>query len=100
ISTVGGTTINSIIAGTSGLTKAGAGTLQLSGANTFSGGISILGGTLYGVTDGALGAVGNDITTAAGASVGLRIDGAGTARSITIGDGGLLTVNGAGVGSA
>ncbi|MGY0798534.1 autotransporter-associated beta strand repeat-containing protein [Lysobacter sp. A286] len=100
ITTAGSATINSIIAGTSGLTKAGAGTLQLSGANTYSGGISLLGGTLYGVTDGALGAAGNDITTAAGTTVGLRIDGAGTARSITIGDGGTLTVSGAGVGSA
>ncbi|MGN7726536.1 autotransporter-associated beta strand repeat-containing protein [Luteimonas sp. 22616] len=100
ISTVGATTINSIIAGTSGLTKAGAGTLQLSGANTYSGGISILGGTLYGVTDGALGAAGNDITTAAGAVVGLRIDGAGTARSVTIGDGGRLNLSGSGAGSA
>ncbi|MGY0556947.1 autotransporter-associated beta strand repeat-containing protein [Lysobacter sp. A421] len=100
ITAAGSATINSIIAGTSGLTKAGAGTLQLSGANTYSGGISLLGGTLYGVTDGALGAAGNDITTAAGTTVGLRIDGAGTARSITIGDGGTLTVSGAGVGSA
>ena len=100
ITTAGSATINSIIAGTSGLIKAGAGTLQLSGANTYSGGISILDGTLYGVTDGALGAAANNITTAAGTTVGLRIDGAGTARSVTIGDGGTLTVSGAGVGSA
>lgn len=101
ISTSSGTTqINSVVAGNAGLVKAGNGTLQLGGANTFSGAISILGGTLYGVTDAALGAAGNDITTAAATSVGLRIDGAGTSRSVTIGDGGTLTLSGAGVGAA
>lgn len=38
-------TIGSVIAGTAGLTKSGAGTLLLSGANTFSGGITVNTGT-------------------------------------------------------
>jgi len=101
ITTSGGTTrIQSIIAGTAGLTKAGGGLLQLEGANTFSGGISLLGGTLYAMTDAALGAASNNITTAAGSDVTLRIDGAETARAVTIGDGGRLRLSGAGVGSA
>jgi fibronectin-binding autotransporter adhesin len=101
IQTNSGTTIiNSVLAGTSGLTKAGGGTLQLSGINTFSGSISLLGGSVHALTDAALGNAANNITTAAGASVTLRIDGAATARSIAIGDGGTLTVSGAGVGSA
>src|SRR5690606_40767774 len=92
--------IDSVIAGNAGLVKAGGGTLQLGGANTFSGSISLLAGTLHSLSDAALGAAGNDISTAAGTSVGLRIDGGPTARSITIGDGGSLTLSGAGAGSA
>ena len=44
INTAVGTTINSDIAGTNGLTKIGAGQLFLTGANTFSGGITLSGG--------------------------------------------------------
>src|SRR5690606_8515060 len=101
INTASGTArIDSVIAGNAGLVKAGGGTLQLGGANTFSGSISLLAGTLHSLSDAALGAAGNDISTAAGTSVGLRIDGGPTARSITIGDGGSLTLSGAGAGSA
>lgn len=92
--------IESVIAGTAGLTKAGGGTLQLSGNNTFSGDISILGGRVYALSDAAFGGLSNSISTAAGADITLRIDGAGTSRSVTIGDGGFLRLNGAGVGSA
>ncbi len=93
--------IASIIAGTAGLTKAGDGTLELTNTgNTFSGGILLTGGTLHGASDAALGQVGNAITTAAGANVDLRIDGASTQRSVTIGNGGNLTLSGTGVGSA
>ena len=46
INTIGNTTINSVIAGTSGLTKIGGAQLFLTGANTFSGGITLGGGTL------------------------------------------------------
>ncbi|MCW1923866.1 autotransporter-associated beta strand repeat-containing protein [Luteolibacter arcticus] len=40
------TTIGAVIAGNDGLTKAGAGTLNLGGANTYSGGTTVSGGTL------------------------------------------------------
>lgn len=93
--------IASIIAGTAGLTKAGDGTLQLTNTgNTFSGGILLTGGTLHGSSDATLGQAGNAITTAAGANVALRIDGVSTQRSVTIGNGGNLTLSGTGVGSA
>ena len=54
-------TINSVIAGSTGITKAGAGTLILGGANTFSGGIVISGGTLRISSDSALGDAANDL---------------------------------------
>ncbi|MBN8460054.1 MAG: autotransporter-associated beta strand repeat-containing protein [Verrucomicrobia bacterium] len=48
-------TINSIVAGSSGLTKTGVGTLVLGGNNTFSGGVVIRGGTLKLANAGAIG---------------------------------------------
>ena len=42
----GTSTINSIIAGTAGLTKAGAGAMTLSGNNSFTGGVTVDAGTL------------------------------------------------------
>ncbi|KRC81464.1 hypothetical protein ASE13_03470 [Sphingomonas sp. Root241] len=93
-------TISSTLAGTAGLIKAGAGTLTLSGTNTFSGGVTINAGTLTASTDAALGAASNQITTAAGVSIGLTINGANTNRTVTIGNGSTLTVAGTGVGSA
>ena len=59
-------TISSVIAGTAGLTKSGAGTLSLSGANTFSGGITVNTGTLNVSDDAALGNSANGITLANG----------------------------------
>src|SRR5690606_10891062 len=96
----GVTTIGSVISGSAGLAKAGTGSLRLSGANTFSGDISILDGRIYASSDAALGAASNSIFTAAGRSVWLGIEGSNTARSVVIGDGGTLTVTGSGVGSA
>ncbi|MBV2144988.1 autotransporter-associated beta strand repeat-containing protein [Falsochrobactrum sp. TDYN1] len=96
----GTSTINSVIAGTSGLTKAGGGILALNGINTFTGGINLDAGTLNVGSDAALGAAGNNIVTAAGASVGLTISGANTNRTVNIGDGGKLNLAGAGAGSA
>jgi fibronectin-binding autotransporter adhesin len=58
-----------LIAGAGGLTKSGSGTLTLGGANTFSGGISISGGILRPTHSQALGAIGQTITIAAGATL-------------------------------
>jgi fibronectin-binding autotransporter adhesin len=93
-------TIGSVIAGTSGLVKAGNSNLTLSGNNTFSGGITINAGTLIANNDAALGALGNNITTAASTTVGFQLLNGTTSRTLTIGNGGTVALNGAGAGSA
>lgn len=65
-------TIDSVLTGTQGFTKADAGTLVLNGANTFSGGITINGGTLAVSNDSSLGDAGNVVTMIGGE---LRITG-------------------------
>lgn len=55
-------TINSVLAGTNGMTKLGAGTLVLGGANTFSGNLAISAGTLEISSESALGDATNDVT--------------------------------------
>ncbi|MBZ9873246.1 autotransporter-associated beta strand repeat-containing protein, partial [Mesorhizobium sp. BR1-1-9] len=112
-------TINSAIAGSAGLTKAGTGALTLGGANTFSGGINVSAGTLTlngassftgdvnvasGATltvgnDAALGAAANRIVTTAGAN--LTANGAlAASRIVSLGSGGQTTITGTGAGSA
>ncbi|KQZ69554.1 hypothetical protein ASE06_01670 [Sphingopyxis sp. Root214] len=93
-------TINSAIAGSSGLIKAGNGGLILNGANSFTGGITLNNGSIYASSDAALGALSNNITTAAGVTVRLSIAGASTSRAVAIGDGGTLILEGGGAGSA
>jgi len=93
------TTISSELAGTTGLTKAGAGSLILSAANTFSGNVAVSAGTLQIAGDSALGNAANDIvnngtlkTTATIAlDAGRDISGSGT---YDIANGTTLTVNG------
>jgi fibronectin-binding autotransporter adhesin len=109
------TTINSAIAGSAGLTKAGAGALVLGGANSFTGGVNVDAGTLtlngastfvgdvvvasgatLGVAnDGALGAAANRILTTAGAALTLN-SALGASRIVSLGGGGQTTVSGAG----
>lgn len=96
----GNNTIHSVIAGSSGLTKTGAGHLVLTAANLFTGDININGGSIYASSDAALGAAGNNIFTAAGATARLSIAGASTSRAVQIGDGGRLILEGSGAGSA
>lgn len=100
-------TINSVIAGFSGLAKAGAGTLVLGGVNTFAGDLTINGGILQVSSDDNLGASSNGIVLAGGtlkttANVSLHeeratstgghaISGTGT---LDVADGTTLTVNG------
>jgi fibronectin-binding autotransporter adhesin len=95
----GNATINSVIAGTAGLTKAGTGTLTLGGANTFSGGVSVTAGGLTLGSDAALGAAGNGLLMNAGTS--LTLNGALNAgRVVTLGGAGQVTVTGVGASGA
>ncbi|QDB99456.1 autotransporter-associated beta strand repeat-containing protein [Mesorhizobium sp. 8] len=96
--TAGTSTISAIIAGSDGLAKAGAGTLFLTGANTFSGGITLSGGVLRASNNAAFGAPGNIITTTTNAT--LTVDSGTMDRSVSIAGGTTLTVSGAGVGAA
>ena len=93
------TTISSELAGTTGMIKAGSGTLTLSGSNTFSGNATISAGTLQIASDSALGNAANDLvnngtlkTTANVAlDAGRDLSGSGT---YDIANGTTLTVNG------
>ena len=93
------TTISSILAGTAGLTKAGTGTLTLSGANTFSGGINVNAGTLSVTGNTRLGDAGNGVTMAGGTTLTTTAGALASSRVVTL-TGGTVTVSGAGVGSA
>ena len=96
----GTTTINSVLEGTAGLIKSGAGALVLTGANTVAGAVTITGGTLQIGSDGALGDAANDIAnngtlkTTSNTSLGSGRDFTGSG-SLDIGGGTTLTVNGA-----
>ncbi|MGO4841141.1 autotransporter-associated beta strand repeat-containing protein, partial [Rhizobiaceae sp. 2RAB30] len=98
ISTIGsntGVVIDSVIAGTAGLTKALAGVLRLNGANTFSGDINVTAGTLVVNDDSGLGASSNKVTLANGT----RLTSAGllsSTRLVTLA-GGQASITGAGV---
>ncbi len=80
-------TISSIIAGSAGLTVAaggGAGTLTLSGPNTFTGGLTVNSGTVSIASDGNLGASAAAVTLNGGGlydTTGFS----GSARAVTIG---------------
>ncbi len=66
-------TIASILAGTAGLLKTGAGKLTLQGANTLSGGITISAGTLKIATTTAAYPAGNNIAIASGKTLELTV---------------------------
>ncbi|MBB1593149.1 autotransporter domain-containing protein [Achromobacter sp. UMC46] len=65
-------TVDNVLAGANGLAKTGAGTLVLNGANIYSGGTWVQGGTLSVSDDRNLGAAGQAVTLDGGA---LRISG-------------------------
>ena len=76
-------TISSVIGGSGGLTKAGLGTLTLSGPNTYSGATTVTGGTL--LVNGSIGS--SAVTVANTATLG----GTGTAGAVTVNSGGTLS---------
>jgi autotransporter-associated beta strand protein len=93
-------TISSDLAGTSGLSKLGDGSLVLSGSKTYSGAVTIGAGTLEIAEDGALGDAANDVAmggtlrTTASVALGAGRDLSGTG-TFDIANGTTLTVNGA-----
>ncbi|XHS77015.1 autotransporter-associated beta strand repeat-containing protein [Burkholderiaceae bacterium UC74_6] len=93
------TTVSSVIDGTAGLTKAGTGTLTLSGVNLFSGGVNVTGGTLS-ITnnDNRLGNSSNGLTMAAGTGLTLGNFTLAAGRLITL-SGGTVNLSGGTVAS-
>ena len=95
------TTISSVLAGTAGLTKAGAGTLVLSGTNTYTGGTFMTAGKLSVGADANLGATAGGLTFNGGTLLssgtfssarGVTMTGAGT---IEVASAQTLTMTGA-----
>jgi fibronectin-binding autotransporter adhesin len=107
----GNATISSILSGTAGLTKAGAGSLTLTGVNTFTGAINVNAGYLVPGSNAALGNAANVVNLAngarlwtasslAGRTVNLtgaqgQVQDAGAGAAHFTGSGGLLAVTGA-----
>lgn len=115
----GNAIISAVIVGTAGLTKAGAGTLTLSGNNTFSGNvnvnagilsltgtnsftgaINVNAGTLFAGSDAALGNASNVVNLANGAALSTGTTGGSLdGRTVNL-IGGQASLNGAGAGFA
>ncbi|HEY4292628.1 autotransporter-associated beta strand repeat-containing protein, partial [Luteibacter sp.] len=89
----GAATINSIVAGTAGLTKTGGGQLRLTGTNTFTGDIDVLAGTLSVDTDASLGNAANKLNATSGTGLIATNFLAGT-REVTITGTGQVSVRG------
>jgi fibronectin-binding autotransporter adhesin len=80
--------IANVIAGTDGLQKTGEGTLELTGANTYTGGTLVKAGTLSVASDAALGNASGALTLDGGA---LKVTGSTfstLSRGVTLGSGG------------
>ncbi len=84
-------TIDAAVSGSYNLTKTGAGTLVLSGANTYAGTTAVSAGVLEIRSDSALGAAGNTTTVANGSALQLQ-------GGINV-TGETLTLSGTGVGN-
>jgi fibronectin-binding autotransporter adhesin len=116
--TAGGSTIASTINGTGRVIKAGAGSLVLSGNNSFAGGLTVSAGTLSltGTNSfvgdisvngaliasgaAALGGLGNNINISAGSLNIGTTGGSLTGRTITLSGTGNVGISGAGIGGA
>lgn len=97
--TSGTATIDSRLAGSDGLIKAGGGTLWLTGDNTFSGGLDLQSGWLRVDDDAALGNASNTIRVSADA--GFRVDGGDVSgRIVDIAETAVLTLVRPDTGSA
>ena len=81
------------ISGIGGLTKVGAGTLELAGDNTYAGGNKVYGGTLAVSRDRNLGADGTGLTLGGGGRLRVLADGFSTAHPVTLDDHGGLRID-------
>jgi len=86
-------TVSANIAGTSGLYKSGAGILSLTGTNTFTGGVNLVGGTLRFSSDAALGDSGNAVTFSGTSTLQLGAALATSSRNFTMNAAGTFDTN-------
>jgi autotransporter-associated beta strand protein len=77
-------TVAQDLTGNGALSKTGAGTLRLSGANSYSGGTTISRGVLAALTTGALGTGAVSVAGSAGSDAELRFAGSASAGSLAI----------------
>ncbi len=99
------TTLSGNLSGSGSLTKSGAGSLTLSGTNTYAGGTTVNAGTLVGSSDAKLGASSGALAVTSGATLNtggdfrsnraITVDGSGSSLS----NNGELIIGNAGTGS-
>ncbi|MGB6082427.1 MAG: autotransporter-associated beta strand repeat-containing protein, partial [Xanthobacteraceae bacterium] len=77
-------TVSQDLTGKGALAKFGAGTLRLSGTNSYTGGTTISGGALAAMTTGALGTGPVSVAGSSGSPAELRFNGSATAGSLAI----------------
>ncbi len=85
--------VSSVVAGAAGLTKAGSGTLTLSGTNTFTGDVTVSGGLLRATRNGSFGSGSKTVVATAGGSTGIVLD--GTSANLTFASGIGVNLSGA-----